>query len=180
MGTRKCRLPARSGLSRTTSARTRPRLLPAFARQGSAVRWGYLITAPTPSRTAEGEVVELHCTYDRHRGGNAPDGRKVKGTIHWVSAAHALQARCGCMRTFLPCPIPATCRKESITSEFNPKSLEVLPAVFSTESGVGEGWRSLPVRAPGLLRRRFRHGGAVGSGKLVFTARFRCATPGED
>jgi glutaminyl-tRNA synthetase len=39
---------------------------------------------------ATGEVVELHCTYDpATRGGNAPDGRKVKGTIHWVSAAHA-------------------------------------------------------------------------------------------
>ncbi len=38
-----------------------------------------------------GEVVEVHCTYDpATRGGNTPDGRKVKGTIHWVSAAHAL------------------------------------------------------------------------------------------
>ncbi|HKI32168.1 MAG TPA: hypothetical protein VKA46_09895 [Gemmataceae bacterium] len=42
---------------------------------------------------ATGEVVELHCTYDpATKGGNAPNGRKVKGTIHWVSAAHALDA----------------------------------------------------------------------------------------
>ena len=41
----------------------------------------------------QGEVIEVHCTYDpATRGGNAPDGRKVKSTIHWVSAAHAVDA----------------------------------------------------------------------------------------
>jgi len=44
-------------------------------------------------KDASGEVVEIHCTYDpATRGGNAPDGRKVKSTIHWVSAAHAINA----------------------------------------------------------------------------------------
>jgi glutaminyl-tRNA synthetase len=57
------------------------------------LRYGYFITAKTVVKNDRGEVVEVHCTYDpATRGGNAPDGRKVKSTIHWVSAAHALDA----------------------------------------------------------------------------------------
>ena len=55
------------------------------------LRYGYFITCHDVVKDADGEVVELHCTYDPEtRGGNAPDGRKVRGTIHWVSAAHAV------------------------------------------------------------------------------------------
>jgi glutaminyl-tRNA synthetase len=57
------------------------------------LRWAYLITCTSVVKDAAGNVVEVHCTYDPEtRGGNTPDGRKVKGTIHWVSAAHALPA----------------------------------------------------------------------------------------
>jgi glutaminyl-tRNA synthetase len=58
------------------------------------LRWGYFITCTKVVKDSNtGDVVELHCTYDpQTRGGNAPDGRKVKGTIHWVSAAHAAEA----------------------------------------------------------------------------------------
>jgi glutaminyl-tRNA synthetase len=58
------------------------------------LRWAYFLKCDDAVKDpATGEVVELHCTYDpATRGGNAPDGRKVKGTIHWVSAAHALDA----------------------------------------------------------------------------------------
>ncbi len=57
------------------------------------LRFAYFITCNEVIRNAAGEVTELHCTYDPEtRGGNAPDGRKVKGTIHWVSAAHAHEA----------------------------------------------------------------------------------------
>src|ERR1039458_729136 len=57
------------------------------------LRYGYFITAKTVVKNDRGEAVEVHCTYDpATRGGNAPDGRKVKSTIHWVSAAHALDA----------------------------------------------------------------------------------------
>jgi glutaminyl-tRNA synthetase len=58
------------------------------------LRYGYFITCVDVVKDPRsGEVVELHCTYDpATRGGSAPDGRKVKGTIHWVSAAHALEA----------------------------------------------------------------------------------------
>jgi glutaminyl-tRNA synthetase len=58
------------------------------------LRYGYIIRCQDFIKDpATGEVVEVHCTYDPEtRGGYAPDGRKVKGTIHWVSAAHALEA----------------------------------------------------------------------------------------
>jgi glutaminyl-tRNA synthetase len=55
------------------------------------LRYGYLITCQEVIKDADGNVVELRCTYDpATRGGDAPDGRKVQGTIHWVSASHAL------------------------------------------------------------------------------------------
>jgi glutaminyl-tRNA synthetase len=57
------------------------------------LRYGYFITAKSVVKNDTGEVVEVHCTYDpATRGGNSPDGRKVKSTIHWVSAAHAVEA----------------------------------------------------------------------------------------
>jgi glutaminyl-tRNA synthetase len=57
------------------------------------LRYAYLITCREVRRDAEGKVCELRCTYDpATRGGDAPDGRKVKGTLHWVSARHALEA----------------------------------------------------------------------------------------
>jgi len=57
------------------------------------LRYGYFITCVDVVKDESGELIEIRCTYDpATRGGNAPDGRKVKGTIHWVSAAHALTA----------------------------------------------------------------------------------------
>src|SRR5207237_112169 len=57
------------------------------------LRYAYFIKCREAIKNAAGEVVELRCTYDpQTRGGNAPDGRKVKATIHWVSAEHALEA----------------------------------------------------------------------------------------
>ena len=58
------------------------------------LRYAYFITCQEVVKDANGKIVELHCTYDpATRGGDAPDGRKVKGTIHWVSARHAVQAQ---------------------------------------------------------------------------------------
>jgi glutaminyl-tRNA synthetase len=57
------------------------------------LRYGYLVRCTDVVKDAAGTVVEVHCTYDpATRGGNTPDGRKVKATIHWVSAAHAVDA----------------------------------------------------------------------------------------
>ena len=57
------------------------------------LRYGYFITCTGVVKDASGAVVEIHCTYDpATHGGNAPDGRKVKSTIHWVSADHAIDS----------------------------------------------------------------------------------------
>lgn len=57
------------------------------------LRYGYFITCTSVEKNEAGEVVRLHCTYDpQTKGGNATDGRKVKGTLHWVSAEHAIEA----------------------------------------------------------------------------------------
>src|SRR6185437_2754424 len=57
------------------------------------LRYAYLVTCTEVIKDASGRIVELRCTYDpATRGGTTPDGRKVKATIHWVSAAHALPA----------------------------------------------------------------------------------------
>lgn len=57
------------------------------------LRYAYFITCTAVIKDEEGEIIELRCTYDPEtKGGSAPDGRKVRGTIHWVSAKHAIQA----------------------------------------------------------------------------------------
>jgi glutaminyl-tRNA synthetase len=57
------------------------------------LRWAYFVKCVSVEKNERGDVVAVHCTYDpATKGGDAPDGRKVKGTIHWVSAAHALEA----------------------------------------------------------------------------------------
>jgi glutaminyl-tRNA synthetase len=57
------------------------------------LRWAYFLKCDSVVKDASGNITELRCTYDpATKGGNAPDGRKVKGTIHWVSAAHAVNA----------------------------------------------------------------------------------------
>jgi len=57
------------------------------------LRYGYFITCTDLVKDAEGNVTEVHCTYDpATKGGDSPDGRKVKATLHWVSAPHAVEA----------------------------------------------------------------------------------------
>jgi glutaminyl-tRNA synthetase len=75
-----------------------------------------------------GEVVEVHCTYDpATRGGSAPDGRKVKATIHWVSAPHAVDAQVRLYdRLFTVADLHDAEEGRDWTSYLNPASLEVL------------------------------------------------------
>jgi glutaminyl-tRNA synthetase len=75
-----------------------------------------------------GEVIELHCTYDPEtRGGSAPDGRKVKSTLHWVSAAHAIPAEARLYDTLFLTPNPGDVEEgQDFTLNINPNSLEVL------------------------------------------------------
>jgi glutaminyl-tRNA synthetase len=88
------------------------------------LRYGYFITCREVVKDAAGEVVELRCTYDpATRGGNAPDGRKVKATIHWVSAAHAVPAEVRLYDTLFATPQPEAA---NFAAQLNPQSLETL------------------------------------------------------
>jgi len=85
------------------------------------LRWGYFITCRSVVKDENGAVVEVRCTYDpTTRGGNAPDGRKVKSTIHWVSAEHAVDAEVRIYETLFASETPAD------LADLNPNSLEVL------------------------------------------------------
>jgi glutaminyl-tRNA synthetase len=90
------------------------------------LRYAYFVTCREAVKNAQGEVTELRCTYDpQTRGGNAPpDGRKVKATIHWVSAAHALPAEVRLYNPLFLRPDPKG--GDNFTADLNPNSLEVL------------------------------------------------------
>ena len=93
------------------------------------LRYGYFITCVDVVKDPEsGQVVELHCTYDpATRGGDAPDGRKVRGTLHWVSAAHALDAEVRLYDRLFAVPNPENVEEGAdFTSNLNPDSLKTL------------------------------------------------------
>jgi glutaminyl-tRNA synthetase len=92
------------------------------------LRYGYFITAQSVVKNDAGEVVEVHCTYDpATRGGNAPDGRKVKSTIHWVSAAHAVDAEVRIYDKLFLNEDPSRVEEgQEFTANLNPASLEVI------------------------------------------------------
>jgi glutaminyl-tRNA synthetase len=93
------------------------------------LRYGYLITCEEVVKDDRGEVIELRCRYDpATRGGNAPDGRKVQGTIHWVSARHALTCELRLYDRLFTVPDPeAAGEGQAFTSVLNPASLVVVP-----------------------------------------------------
>ncbi len=93
------------------------------------LRYGYFITAKSVVKNDKGEVVQVHCTYDpATRGGNAPDGRKLKTkTIHWVSAAHALDAEVRIYDKLFTKEDPNQVEEgQEFTANLNPNSLEVI------------------------------------------------------
>jgi glutaminyl-tRNA synthetase len=88
------------------------------------LRYAFFITCREVVKNAAGEVVELRCTYDpATRGGNAPDGRKVQATLHWVNAADAVPAEVRLINPLFNKPEPNTA---DFTAEMNPNSREVL------------------------------------------------------
>ena len=102
------------------------------------LRYAYFITCRETVKNAAGEVVELRCTYDpATRGGNAPDGRKVKATIHWVAAADAVAAE---VRIYNPLFTRENPDAANFAADLNPQSLEVIsdaklePALASDNS----------------------------------------------
>jgi len=92
------------------------------------LRYAYFITCTDVVKDAGGQIVELHCTYDpATRGGDAPDGRKVKSTLHWVSAAHSLPAEVRLYEHLFSKENPDDAgRGGDFKSNLNPKSLEML------------------------------------------------------
>ena len=97
------------------------------------LRYACLVTCTDVVRDADGNIVEVHCAYDPDsRGGNAPDGRRVQGTIHWVSAAHAAPLEVRLYDNLFTDPAPATAAAESerdFTDLISPDSLKVITAL---------------------------------------------------
>src|SRR6202789_3443746 len=92
------------------------------------LRYGYFVTCTSVVKNEKGEVIEVHCTYDpATRGGNSPDGRKVKSTIHWVSAEHAIDAEVRIYETLFKVENPNEVPEGGdFTDNLNPNSLEGL------------------------------------------------------
>ncbi len=92
------------------------------------LRYGYFITCTDVVKDEDGNVIEVHCTYDpATRGGYAPDGRKVRGTIHWVSAQHAIDAEVRLYDRLFTKENPLDVAEgEDFTDYLNPHSLQVL------------------------------------------------------
>jgi glutaminyl-tRNA synthetase len=107
------------------------------------LRYAYLITCTGYETDEEGRVTEIRCTYDPEtRGGDAPDGRRVRGTLHWVSAAHAARAEVRLYDRLFRVPNPMAAEEGGdFTDYLNPESLEVLeevpmePALMEAEPG---------------------------------------------
>ena len=106
------------------------------------LRYGYYITCTDVIKNDQGRVVELRCTYDpESHGGSTPDGRKVRGTIHWVSAAHALDAEVRLYDRLFNDPEPDTSEDTTLENLLNPHSLQILtgcklePGLVDAEPG---------------------------------------------
>jgi len=108
------------------------------------LRYAYFITCREAVKDTKGAVTELRCTYDpQTRGGNAPDGRKVKATIHWVSAQHAVPAE---LRLYNPLFVrPDPKGGENFTADLNANSLEVLSNA-RVEPALADGNSPAPVQ----------------------------------
>jgi glutaminyl-tRNA synthetase len=92
------------------------------------LRNAYFVTAHSVVKDAAGNIIEVHCTYDpASRGGNSPDGRKVKSTMHWVSAAHAISAEIRLYGHLFAKADPYDLEEgQDVLDNLNPNSLEIL------------------------------------------------------
>jgi glutaminyl-tRNA synthetase len=92
------------------------------------LRNAYFITAQSVVKDADGNIVEVHCIYDpASRGGNSPDGRKVKSTMHWVSAAHGLSAEIRLYGNLFAKADPYDLEEgQDVLDNLNPNSVEIL------------------------------------------------------
>jgi len=108
------------------------------------LRYAYFITCREAVKDADGKIVELRCTYDPEtRGGNAPDGRKVKSTIHWVSAEHAIPAEVRLYENLFTKPVPGA--DGEVLDDLNPESLRVIENC-RLEPSLAEAVQGVPVQ----------------------------------
>ena len=152
-----CRSAASCISSRTISARSPAEVLPSLPGTQVRLRYAYIITCTGVKKDpATGEVQEILCTYEpATRGGNAPDNRKVKATIHWVSAAHAPRAEVRLYDHLFSSEYPQEVAagvdwKDTI----NPASLEIIEDARIEPGLHRRRRRSVSVREAGIL-----HGG---------------------
>jgi glutaminyl-tRNA synthetase len=106
------------------------------------LRYGYLVTCTSFIADETGRVQEIHCTYDpASRGGSAPDGRKVKGTIHWVSAAHALNCKVRLYDRLFLAENPEADKDISFKQHLNPASRVIVERAMAEPSlsGIAPG-----------------------------------------
>jgi glutaminyl-tRNA synthetase len=95
------------------------------------LRYAYFITCADVIKDKNGEIIELRCTYDpTTRGGAAPDGRRVKATLHWVSARHAIEAEARLYDTLFAVENPDSDRNKDFTDFINPNSLRVVDTIY--------------------------------------------------
>ena len=106
------------------------------------LRWGFFVKCVGMDKDADGNVTAIHCTYDESsRGGNSPDGRKVKSTIHWVSASHAVKAEVRLYDKLFTKEDPNDVAEgQDFTANLNPKSLVVVdgwmePSLAEAQAG---------------------------------------------
>ena len=102
------------------------------------LRRAYIIKCQSVVKDEMGRVIEVHCTYDPEtKGGNAPDGRKIKGTLHWVSATHSLPCEVRLYDRLFAVDHPATREDVNFLDELNPNSLEILKEARVEKSMAG-------------------------------------------
>ena len=119
------------------------------------LKYAYIIKCDEVIKDSSGNVIELRCTADlESKSGGATSNRKIKGTIHWVSAAHAIDAEVRLYDRLFTVPEPDA--DGDFKSFINPHSLEVVTAKCEPSLGRGETGTALSIRAPRLFRARSR------------------------
>ena len=104
------------------------------------LRFGYFVKCIGVDKNQDGNVTTIRCTYDKEtKGGNAPDGRKVKATIHWVSAAHAIDAEVRLYDHLFTHPDPASFDAEQFLQLINPASKKVVRGKLEPSCGEAKG-----------------------------------------
>ena len=107
--------------------------LPIWLSPGREVRlrYAYFVTCTGVVKDNIGKIIEVHCTYDpASQGGNSPDGRKVKATLHWVSATHAVEAEVRLYDRLFTVEDPSGDKDRDFKEFMNPGSLEIMPKCF--------------------------------------------------